>query len=103
MRDNVCQYFHAYFLLFCPEGCGGYADNSIGAVSCTGHGESILKVTLARLILSHVEQGKVAAAEQDEPPPKVNVCGNNVLYGVKLDSKQNSKQKYLVVYPGRQF
>lgn len=39
-------------------GCGGYADNSIGAVSCTGHGESILKVTLARLILSHVEQGK---------------------------------------------
>lgn len=46
---------------FCTEGCGGYADNSSGAVSCTGHGESILKVTLARLILSHVEQGKVAA------------------------------------------
>ncbi|XP_077469305.1 isoaspartyl peptidase/L-asparaginase [Stigmatopora argus] len=39
-------------------GCGGYADNFSGAVSCTGHGESILKVTLARLILSHVEQGK---------------------------------------------
>uniref|UniRef100_A0A674P3D9 Isoaspartyl peptidase/L-asparaginase n=1 Tax=Takifugu rubripes TaxID=31033 RepID=A0A674P3D9_TAKRU len=38
-------------------GCGGYADNSSGAVSCTGHGESILKVTLARLILSHMEQG----------------------------------------------
>uniref|UniRef100_A0A3B3X3U4 Isoaspartyl peptidase/L-asparaginase n=1 Tax=Poecilia mexicana TaxID=48701 RepID=A0A3B3X3U4_9TELE len=42
-------------------GCGGYADNSSGAVSCTGHGESILKVTLARLILSHVEQGKSVA------------------------------------------
>ncbi|XP_061601224.1 isoaspartyl peptidase/L-asparaginase [Cololabis saira] len=42
-------------------GCGGYADNSLGAVSCTGHGESILKVTLARLILSHVEQGKSVA------------------------------------------
>ncbi|CAJ1067492.1 isoaspartyl peptidase/L-asparaginase isoform X1 [Xyrichtys novacula] len=39
-------------------GSGGYADNMSGAVSCTGHGESILKVTLARLILSHVEQGK---------------------------------------------
>ncbi|KAM4591793.1 isoaspartyl peptidase/L-asparaginase [Odontesthes bonariensis] len=39
-------------------GCGGYADNLSGAVSCTGHGESILKVTLARLILSHIEQGK---------------------------------------------
>ncbi|KAM7385715.1 hypothetical protein PAMP_001777 [Pampus punctatissimus] len=39
-------------------GSGGYADNLTGAVSCTGHGESILKVTLARLILSHIEQGK---------------------------------------------
>nr|XP_046256947.1 isoaspartyl peptidase/L-asparaginase [Scatophagus argus]XP_046256948.1 isoaspartyl peptidase/L-asparaginase [Scatophagus argus] len=42
-------------------GSGGYADNFSGAVSCTGHGESILKVTLARLILSHVEQGKSVA------------------------------------------
>uniref|UniRef100_A0A4W6EHX7 Isoaspartyl peptidase/L-asparaginase n=1 Tax=Lates calcarifer TaxID=8187 RepID=A0A4W6EHX7_LATCA len=46
-------------------GSGGYADNFTGAVSCTGHGESILKVTLARLILSHIEQGKsVADASQ---------------------------------------
>ncbi|KAM6997400.1 isoaspartyl peptidase/L-asparaginase [Tautogolabrus adspersus] len=42
-------------------GSGGYADNLSGAVSCTGHGESILKVTLARFILSHVEQGKSVA------------------------------------------
>ncbi|XP_022058401.1 isoaspartyl peptidase/L-asparaginase isoform X1 [Acanthochromis polyacanthus] len=50
----------------CPViGSGGYADNFSGAVSCTGHGESILKVTLARLILSHIEQGKsVADASQ---------------------------------------
>lgn len=34
-----------------------------GAVSCTGHGESILKVTLARLILSHVEQGNAVTLE----------------------------------------
>lgn len=39
-------------------GSGGYADNAIGAASTTGHGESILKVTLARLALFHVEQGK---------------------------------------------
>ncbi|XP_069000176.1 isoaspartyl peptidase/L-asparaginase [Embiotoca jacksoni] len=46
-------------------GSGGYADNFSGAVSCTGHGESILKVTLARLILSHIEQGKsVSEASQ---------------------------------------
>ncbi|XP_026856251.2 isoaspartyl peptidase/L-asparaginase [Electrophorus electricus] len=41
-------------------GSGGYADNRSGAVSCTGHGESILKVTLARLILSHMDRGKAA-------------------------------------------
>ncbi|XP_056616019.1 isoaspartyl peptidase/L-asparaginase isoform X2 [Triplophysa dalaica] len=39
-------------------GCGGYADNLIGAVSPTGHGEAIMKVTLSRLILFHMEQGK---------------------------------------------
>ncbi|XP_056291998.1 isoaspartyl peptidase/L-asparaginase isoform X2 [Pseudoliparis swirei] len=42
-------------------GAGGYADNLIGAVSCTGHGESILKVTLARRILPHIERGKSLA------------------------------------------
>ncbi|XP_078469292.1 isoaspartyl peptidase/L-asparaginase-like isoform X5 [Lampetra planeri] len=40
-------------------GCGGYADNAVGAVSTTGHGESIMKVTLARLILFHMEAGVV--------------------------------------------
>ncbi|XDV50360.1 hypothetical protein PO909_019431 [Leuciscus waleckii] len=39
-------------------GCGGYADNKIGAVSPTGHGEAIMKVTLSRLVLFHMEQGK---------------------------------------------
>ncbi|XP_043919264.1 isoaspartyl peptidase/L-asparaginase-like [Protopterus annectens] len=39
-------------------GSGGYADNNIGAVSATGHGESILKVNLSRLVLFHMEQGK---------------------------------------------
>ncbi|XP_061424858.1 isoaspartyl peptidase/L-asparaginase-like isoform X1 [Lethenteron reissneri] len=42
----------------CSKGCGGYADNAVGAVSTTGHGESIMKVTLARLILFHMEAGK---------------------------------------------
>ncbi|XP_072494977.1 isoaspartyl peptidase/L-asparaginase isoform X1 [Notamacropus eugenii] len=39
-------------------GSGGYADNEIGAVSTTGHGESIIKVNLARLAIFHMEQGK---------------------------------------------
>lgn len=41
-------------------GCGGYADNHTGAVSPTGHGEAIMKVTLSRLILFHMEQGSIS-------------------------------------------
>ncbi|XP_029306361.1 isoaspartyl peptidase/L-asparaginase isoform X2 [Cottoperca gobio] len=46
-------------------GSGGYADNQVGAVSTTGHGEAIMKVTLARLILFHVEQGQSVEAASD--------------------------------------
>lgn len=35
-------------------GCGGYA-NSEGAVSTTGHGESIMKMMLARALLCNME------------------------------------------------
>jgi beta-aspartyl-peptidase (threonine type) len=38
-------------------GSGAYADNLVGGASLTGYGESIMKVTLARLILSHVGDG----------------------------------------------
>uniref|UniRef100_A0A069DRG3 Putative isoaspartyl peptidase/l-asparaginase ga20639-like isoform x2 n=1 Tax=Panstrongylus megistus TaxID=65343 RepID=A0A069DRG3_9HEMI len=38
-------------------GCGGYSDDLIGAVSATGHGESILKYNLAHRILSAMEKG----------------------------------------------
>ena len=34
-------------------GCGSYSDNSLGGVSCTGHGESITRVTLAHRVLSN--------------------------------------------------
>lgn len=44
-------------MFICVPGCGGFADNQMGAVSTTGHGEAIMKVTLARLILFHMEQG----------------------------------------------
>ena len=33
-------------------GSGCYADNELGAVSCTGHGESIMRVLLARGVLA---------------------------------------------------
>ncbi|KAK2823927.1 hypothetical protein Q5P01_021102 [Channa striata] len=46
-------------------GSGGYADNNIGAVSTTGHGEAIMKVTLARLVLFHMEQGNSVEEASD--------------------------------------
>ncbi|XP_061084114.1 isoaspartyl peptidase/L-asparaginase-like [Conger conger] len=47
-------------------GSGGYADNRVGAVSPTGDGEAIMTVTLSRLILFHMEQGKSAQEASDE-------------------------------------
>jgi beta-aspartyl-peptidase (threonine type) len=37
-------------------GCGTYADSTLGAVSCTGDGEAIIRVTLARRALEFVKQ-----------------------------------------------
>ena len=38
-------------------GSGGYADNRVGGVSTTGHGESIMRVNLAKLVLTYMEMG----------------------------------------------
>jgi beta-aspartyl-peptidase (threonine type) len=47
-------------------GSGVYADNSVGAASATGHGESIMKMTLSRLALWLIEQGKSPQEAADE-------------------------------------
>ena len=38
-------------------GCGGYCDNGVGGVSCTGHGESIAKATLAQRAVELLRAG----------------------------------------------
>ncbi len=38
-------------------GCGTYADDGLGAVSCTGHGERIIQLTLARHAADLVGRG----------------------------------------------
>ena len=45
-------------------GCGTYADSSVGGVSCTGWGESIIKVVLAKTVVDLMENngGDAAAA-----------------------------------------
>jgi beta-aspartyl-peptidase (threonine type) len=38
-------------------GSGGYADKRVGGVSTTGHGEAIMRVNLAKLVLTYMEMG----------------------------------------------
>ena len=40
-------------------GAGGYADDEVGAVSTTGHGESILKCCLAHRIIMNMCSGMI--------------------------------------------
>ena len=51
-------------------GSGGYADNDSGAVSTTGHGESILKVCLAHSITTRMQQGATTRLQ----PPIHGLC-----------------------------
>ena len=48
-------------------GSGGYADNRIGGVSTTGHGESIIKVNLARLAEHTWKQGPPYRKQPTKP------------------------------------
>ena len=41
------------------KGSGAYCDDNVGGVSCTGHGESIMKICLAKHILFLIEKGIV--------------------------------------------
>ncbi|XP_034480206.1 probable isoaspartyl peptidase/L-asparaginase GA20639 [Drosophila innubila] len=48
-------------------GCGTYADNTIGGVSTTGHGETIMRYNLAQRILGAIQhQGLSAQAAADQ-------------------------------------
>jgi beta-aspartyl-peptidase (threonine type) len=47
-------------------GCGTYADNQIGGVSCTGWGESIIKVMLAKVVVDFMNEGHDAQSAADK-------------------------------------
>jgi beta-aspartyl-peptidase (threonine type) len=46
-------------------GCGCYADNEAAAVSCTGHGESIMKIVMAKTASDFVAAGHDAQGAAD--------------------------------------
>lgn len=41
-------------------GCGALADNALGGVSATGHGEALMRVQIARSVLEHIRGGAAA-------------------------------------------
>lgn len=59
-------------------GCGCYADNWTSAVSCTGHGESIMKVVLAKAADDLVALGKT---------PQVAADGAMAILGRRTDGR----------------
>jgi len=62
-------------------GAGCYADDQAGAISCTGHGESIMRLTLARyaLSLTHDRPPAQACAEAlDQMYARVGGCGGTI-------------------------
>jgi beta-aspartyl-peptidase (threonine type) len=47
-------------------GCGTWAENKIGAISCTGWGESIMKMMLAREVAEKLRSGLIAQNAADK-------------------------------------
>jgi beta-aspartyl-peptidase (threonine type) len=46
-------------------GCGCYADVEAGGVSCTGHGEGIMKIVMAKLAVDHLRGPRIPDAPGD--------------------------------------
>ncbi len=70
-------------------GSGGYADNRVGGVSSTGHGESIVKVNLARLVLTYVEAGNSLQEASDKALAYMSERVDGSGGVIALDSKGN--------------
>ena len=68
-------------------GSGGYADNRVGGVSTTGHGESIMKVNLAKLVLTYMKTGMhiQVASEKALGYMRVRVNGHGGLIALDAD------------------
>lgn len=47
-------------------GCGLYADNKVGGVSATGHGESIIRVALSKVVCEFLADGLTAQKAAEE-------------------------------------
>ena len=50
----------------CLIGCGLYADNKVGGVSATGHGESMIKIVISKVVCELLEKGLTAQKAAEE-------------------------------------
>jgi hypothetical protein len=92
-KNWICHSELLIFSITIP-GCGGYADDNVGAVSTTGHGESIMKFCLAHTILTFLEQGS----------RRVNLVYVFFIIYLTVDSKCTEKlpPKQNVPLPGKE-
>jgi beta-aspartyl-peptidase (threonine type) len=56
-------------------GSGGYADNALGAVSCTGEGEAIMRLVLGKWAVDRVGEGR---APQEAADAAVDLLGERL-------------------------
>jgi len=75
-------------------GSGGYADNMVGGVSSTGDGESIMKVNLARLVLTYVGAGNPIQEAADEALAYMSQRVGGTGGVVALDTRGNIWHSY---------
>lgn len=71
----------------CIIGSGTYADDNIGAVSTTGHGETIAKFCLAHAIIKCMENGKNANEATNECIQIMTKRLNNTAGAITLSNK----------------
>src|ERR1700720_940634 len=50
-------------------GCGCYADSEAGGVSCTGHGEGIMKIVMAKMAIDLLHDQRVLAPHREKGIP----------------------------------
>ena len=68
-------------------GCGTYAENGIGGVSCTGWGEAIIKTMLARRISDAMAEGKPAQESVEYGINLLNQKAHGLGGAICIDSK----------------
>ena len=59
-------------------GCGTYAENGAGGVSCTGWGEAIMKVMLARNVAERMRSGIEAQTAAKQGIHRLNECAEGL-------------------------